>query len=54
MPSLIEGEGEVGDSCRNIIGMHGRPGRCRDNEDWNIARSKTLAEQAWSEWARQP
>ena len=37
MPSLIEGEGEVGDSCRNIIEMHGRPGRCRNNEDWKIA-----------------
>ena len=54
MPSLIEGEGEVGDSCRNMIELHGRPGRCRNNEDWNIARSKTLAEQAWSEWLRQP
>ena len=37
MPSLIEGEGEVGDSCRNIIERHGRPGRCRNNEDWNNA-----------------
>ena len=37
MPSLIEGEGEVGDSCRNIIEMHGRPGRCRNNEDLKIA-----------------